>query len=73
MKIINLNESQFERLFEDGGDSVFLDGKDTTKRFSSENSNQALIDTPDGEEEYSKPIKKYGVQTPQQWGVVGWR
>ena len=70
MKIINLNASQFSRLFESGGDSIFLDGNDTTSRFGSEVTNQ------DGEEKMSKPIntdKFSRQQTPQQWGSVGGR
>ena len=76
MKIINLNESQFIRLFEDNGDSIFLDGNDTTSRFSSEVSNQAIVTNQDGNEKMSKPIKtdKFSrQQTPQQWGSVGGR
>jgi hypothetical protein len=76
MKIINLNESQFNRLFEGNGDSIFLDGEDTTKNFSSEVSNQAVITNQDGEEKMSKPIntdKFSRQQTPQQWGSVGGR
>lgn len=76
MKIINLNESQFIRLFEDNDDSIFLDGNDTTSRFSSEVSNQAIVTNQDGDEKMSKPIKtdKFSrQQTPQQWGSVGGR
>ena len=71
MKIINLNESQFSRLFEDGGDSIFLDGNDSTKKFSSEVSNQAVVTTQDGDEEMSKKVDTdmfSGEQTTQQWG-----
>lgn len=71
MKIINLNESQFSRLFEDSGDSIFLDGNDTTKRFSSEVSNQAVITNQNGDEKMSKPVdtnKFSSQQTTQQWG-----
>lgn len=76
MKIINLNESQFSRLFESAGDSIFLDGNDTTSRFGSEVTNQAVITNQDGEEKMSKPIntdKFSRQQTPQQWGSVGGR
>jgi len=76
MKIINLNESQFSRLFESGGDSIFLDGNDTTSRFGSEVTNQAVVTNQDGEEKMSKPIntdKFSRQQTPQQWGSVGGR
>lgn len=71
MKIINLNESQFSRLFEDSGDSIFLDGNDSTKKFSSEVSNQAVVTSQDGDEKMSKPIntdKFSRQQTTQQWG-----
>ena len=71
MKRINLNESQFNRLFEGNGDSIFLDGSDTTKNFSSEVSNQAKITDQDGDDKMSKPIntdKFASQQTTQQWG-----
>ena len=73
MKIINLNESQFNRIFEGNGDSIFLDGDDTTARFGSESSNQAIITTLDGDEKMSKPIDTdefSDEQTPQQWGTI---
>lgn len=76
MKIINLNESQFRKLFEDGGDSIFLDGNDTTARFGAEVTNQAIITGQDGDEKTSKPIntdKFARQQSPQQWGSVGGR
>ena len=77
MKIINLNESQFNKLFEGNGDSIYLDGNDSTKQFSSEVSNQALIDTEDGEDqEWSKPKSSQDIAkslTPQQWRAVGQR
>ena len=76
MKIINLTESQFKRLFEDGGDSKFLDGNDTTKKFGSEVSTQTVITDPEGDEKMSKPVntdKFADMQSPQQWGSVGGR
>ena len=76
MKRINLTESQFQRIFESNGDSIFLDGNDTTKRFSSEVSNQTVTTDQDGDEEMSKPVttdKFSKMQTPQQWGSVGGR
>lgn len=76
MRTITLNEEQFGRIFEDGGDSIFLDGNDSTSRFSSEVSNQAVMTSKDGDEEYSKPIdtdKFARQQSPQQWGAVGGR
>ena len=72
MNTINLNESQFNRIFE----SELLDGEDTTARFASEVSNQAIVTNQDGDEEMSKPIttdKFSKQQTPQQWGSVGGR
>jgi hypothetical protein len=76
MKFIKLNESQYKRLFESNGDSIFLDGNDTTKRFSSEVSNQTIVTDLDGDEEMSKPVntdKFADQQSPQQWGSVGGR
>ena len=76
MKIINLNESQYKRLFEDGGDSIFLDGDDSTKKFSSETSTQTIITGLDGDEKMSKPVDTdmyADQQSPQQWGSVGGR
>ena len=76
MKIINLNESQYNRLFEEAGDSIFLDGHDTVQKFGSEVSNQSIVTDRDGEEKMSKPIdtdKFADQQTPQQWGSVGSR
>lgn len=76
MKTIKLNEAQASRLFEDDGDSIFLDGNDSTRQFGSEVSNQQLVDTENGEQEYSNPIdsEKYAkMQSPQQWGAVGRR
>ena len=76
MKIIKLNESQFYRLFEDNGDSKFLDGNDSTKKFSSEVSNQTIVTDRDGEEEMSKPINtnQYAdKQSVQQWGAINGR
>ena len=76
MKIINLNESQYNRLFEANGDSEILNGQDSTKRFGSEVTNQALVTTKDGDDEYSRPLDTDDFadkQTPQQWGSVGGR
>ena len=76
MKIINLNESQYNRIFEENGDSEILDGTDSTKRFGAEVSNQALITTKDGDDKYSRPLDSDDFadkQTPQQWGCVGGR
>lgn len=76
MKIVNLNESQFSRIFEGNGDSIFLDGNDSTRNFSSEVSNQAVMTDADGEEKMSNPVstdKFAKQQSPQQWGAVGGR
>ncbi len=76
MKILRVNESQFHRLFEDGGDSIFLDGNDTTRRFGAEVTNQAVVTNQDGNEKMSKPFntdKFASQQSPQQWGAVGGR
>ena len=76
MRIITLKESQYNRLFEENGDSVFLNGNDTTKRFGSEVSTQAIVTDLDGDEKMSKPVNtdKYAdQQSPQQWGSVGGR
>lgn len=76
MKVI-INETQYNRLFESGGDSIFLDGNDSTKKFSSEVSNQSIMDTEDGEDqEYSNPLdtNKFAKQrTAQEWGSIGYR
>lgn len=76
MKIITLSESQYHKLFEDNGDSMFLDGSDTTKSFSSEVGTQAIVTDLDGDEEMSNPVttdKFADQQSPQQWGSVGGR
>ena len=76
MKIVNLNESQFNRIFEGNGDSILLDGNDSTRKFSSEVSNQAVVTDTDSDEEMSKTIdtdKFARQQSPQQWGAVGGR
>jgi len=76
MKIINLNESQFTRLFEGNGDSDILNGEDTVSSFGSEVTTQTNITTPNGNKISSKPTdtNKYSKQqTPQQWGSVGGR
>lgn len=70
--ILRLNEEQFARLFEDNGDSLFLDGDDTTKKFSSEVSTQSMVRTPDGDDEMSSAPdtdKISGQLTPQNYGI----
>ena len=76
MKIVNINESQFKKLIEGSVDSTFLDGGYTTREFSSEVSNQAVVTDTGGDEEMSNPIdtdKFARQQSPQQWGAVGGR
>ena len=61
MKLLRINESQLRRLFE-SDDSYILDGEDTTKKFGSENTTQAIITDLDGEEEYSNPVKSSDIE-----------
>lgn len=61
MKIFRINESQLRRLFETD-DSYILDGEDTTKKFGSENTTQAIITDLDGEEKYSNPVKSSDIE-----------
>ena len=71
MKRIKLNERQYNKLFEEVGDSKFLDGNDSLKNFSSEVGTQAIISDPNDNKKMSKPIstdKFASQQTPQQWG-----
>ena len=56
MKIVNINESQFKKLIEGSGDSTFLDGGNTTREFSSEVSNQAVVTDANGDREMSDPV-----------------
>lgn len=76
MKTITINENQYKRLFEADGDSIYLNGNDTTARYGSEISTQALMSNSDGEDEMSDPIttnKFADMQSPQQWGSIGGR
>lgn len=76
MKTITINENQYKRLFEADGDSIYLNGNDTTARYGSEVSTQALMPNSDGEDEMSDPIttnKFADMQSPQQWGSIGGR
>lgn len=75
---VRITESQFNRLFEveSPGDSEFLDGSDTTKKFSSEVSGQAVITDPEGGKKMSDPVSTGNVsrqQSNQQWGVINGR
>lgn len=75
-KIIMITEEQFKRLFEDCGDSEFLDGKDNTSRFSSEVSTQQIVHGKDGREKISQPTQTDTISkklTPQQWGSLSGR
>ena len=69
--VLRLKEDQFRRLFENDGDSIFLDGEDTTKKLGSEVTTQSMISKPDGDDEMSKPVgDRIGKQlTPQNWGI----
>jgi hypothetical protein len=76
MKIINLNESQFGRIFEGVTDGDF--GKSSVPEYQdlSKVTNQSKIIDQDGDEIDSNPIttdKFASQQTPQQWGSVGGR
>ena len=76
MKIINLNESQYNRLFESVTDADFgtstmpeYDGLDKIEL-------QPTISDRNGSPKKANPIttdKFAGQQTPQQWGSVGGR
>ena len=73
MRKVYITESQFSRLFE-GGDSIYLDGNDSTKRFDSEVSAQAMVSDKDGEKEMSRPVMSdefAGMQSGQQLGAIG--
>lgn len=75
---VRITESQFNRLFEveSPGDSKFLDGSDTTKKFSSEVSGQAVMTDPEGKEKMSEPVQTDKVSkqlSKQQWGVINGR
>ena len=76
MKIINLNESQFGRIFEGVTDGNF--GTSTVPEFQDQSkvTNQAKITKQDGTPTDSKSFdtdKFADMQTPQQWGSVGGR
>lgn len=76
MKVINLNESQYKRIFEGVTDSDFgtstipeYDGLDKVEL-------QPTISDKNGSPKKSNPIdtdKFADMQTPQQWGSVGGR
>jgi hypothetical protein len=75
MKIINLNESQFTRLFDEGIENY---GKSNTPEYQNQDevTLTAKKTNQDGDIEDSKPIntdKFSRQQTPQQWGSVGGR
>jgi hypothetical protein len=75
MKIINLNESQFTRLFDEGIENY---GRSNTPEYQNQDevTLTAKKTNQDGDIEDSKPIntdKFSRQQTPQQWGSVGGR
>ena len=70
MKIINLNESQFTRLFDEGIENY---GRSNTPEYQNQDevTLTAKKTNQDGDIEDSKPIntdKFSRQQTPQQWG-----
>ena len=75
MKIINLNESQFNKIFEgieNFGDNNMADFHDLGQTYTQ----TKIADPNGGDYEDSKPINtdKFAHQkTPQQWGTVGGR
>jgi hypothetical protein len=76
MKIINLNESQYGRLFEAVTDSDF--GQNSNPEFFNQNqiSNQPKITDKNGATINANPKStkdKADDITPQQWGSVGGR
>ena len=75
MKIINLNESQFTRLFDEGIENF---GVSNTPEYQTKDevTITAKKTNQDGEIEDSKPFSTDEFakeQTPQQWGSVGGR
>lgn len=76
MKHIILREEQYRRIFENDGDSTFLDGNDNISNLGSEVSTQAIVSDENGEREMSRPQTTDNfarAQSPQQWGSVGGR
>ena len=75
MKIINLNESQFKKIFEgieNFGDNSMADFHDLGQTYTQ----TKIADPNGGDDGDSDPIttdKKAHQQTPQQWGTVGGR
>ena len=75
MKIINLNESQFKKIFEgieNFGDNNIPDRQDLAQVYTQ----SKIADPMGGDDEDSSPVntdKKAHQQTPQQWGAVGGR
>lgn len=74
MKIINLNESQFDKLFESVTDADF--GRNTVPEYDGLDkvSLQPTISNKDGSPKKAKPIdsnKFADQQCPQGWGFIG--
>ena len=75
MKIINLNESQFNKILEgieNFGDNSMADRQDLGQVYTQ----SKIADPMGGDDLDSDPIttdKKAHQQTPQQWGAVGGR
>jgi hypothetical protein len=76
MKIINLNESQYSRIFESVTDSNFGTNGIPEKATQDQTRIQTKITKKDGSIEDSNPVTSdmfADMQTPQQWGSVGGR
>ena len=76
MKVINLNESQYNRIFESVTDANF--GSNTIPEYDGLDKVELQPTIPDknGSPKKAKPIttdKFADQQTPQQWGSVGGR
>ena len=75
MKIINLNESQFKKIFEgieNFGDNSMADFHDLGQTYTQ----SKIADPNGGDDEDSKPINTDKIahqRTTQQWGAVGGR
>ena len=71
MKIINLNESQYDRLFEAVTDSDF--GKNSNPEFYDQTKVTTQPKLQDGDADPMTSDDFADIQTPQQWGSVGGR
>lgn len=71
MKIINLNESQYSRLFEAVTDSDF--GENQMPEFQDQSKVTTQPKLQDGDADPMTSDDFADIQTPQQWGSVGGR